>query len=84
MKLRPFISLFKSKDHSIFPQFNEQSECAEDLSNFTEYIVRIILTQEVIESHFSDFAGEEDCILAFIDLFSRTRQNILKIPSDYK
>ena len=38
MKFKPFISQIKSKDISKFPQLSEQSECAKDLANFTEYI----------------------------------------------
>ena len=35
-------------------------------------------------SRFCDFVEEEDCVLAFINLFSRTEQNILKMPNDYR
>ena len=31
-----------------------------------------------------DFAEDVDCILAFINPFSRTEQYILKMPSDYR
>ena len=43
-----------------------------------------ILLQEAFECRFSDFAVEEECILAFINPFSRTEQNIVKMPSDYR
>ena len=39
---------------------------------------KIILLQKVFDSLFSDFAGEEDCMFAFINPFSLTEQNILK------
>ena len=42
---------------------------------------KIIVLQKVFDSHFSYFA-EEDCMLAFINLFSLTEQNFLKIPSN--
>ena len=71
-------------DFSKFPQLKEQSQCAEDLANVTEYIDKIILVQEALESHFSNFAEEEDCILAFINQYSHTEQNILKMPSEYR
>ena len=38
MKLKPSISQLKSKDLIKFPQLKEQSQCADDLDNFTEYI----------------------------------------------
>ncbi|XP_068229614.1 general transcription factor II-I repeat domain-containing protein 2A-like [Palaemon carinicauda] len=41
----------------------------------------IILLQEAFDSRFSDFA-EEDCMLAFINPFSPTENNILKMPSN--
>ena len=34
------------------------------------------------ESHFHDFAKEEDSILAFINPFSLSEQNILKMPNN--
>ena len=40
--------------------------------------------QDAFESRFSDFAEEDDCIIAFINPFSRTEQYILRIPSDYR
>ena len=43
---------------------------------------KIIVLQKVFDSSFSYFAEEEDCMLAFINLFSLTEQNILKIPSN--
>ena len=73
----------KSKDYSKFPQLKVQSECAEDLANFTEDIEQIILLQEAYESRFSDCAEFKDCTLAFINSFPCTEQNILKMPSDY-
>ena len=42
MKFKPSISQLKSKDISKFPQLKEQSECAEDCANFTEYNEEII------------------------------------------
>ena len=74
----------KSKDVRKFPQLKEQSECDEFLANFTEYIKKIIVIQEAFESRISDFAEEEDCILAFINPFTRTEQNILTMPSEYR
>ena len=41
-----------------------------------------ILIQEDFESNFSDFVEEEECILAFINPFLCTEQNILKMLSD--
>ena len=38
----PSISQLKSNNFSQFQQLIEQSECAEDLANFTEYISKII------------------------------------------
>ena len=76
MKFKPFISQLKSKDFSKFIQLKEQIECTEDLSNCTEYIEKNLTTQEAHESRFSDFA--------FINRFTPTEQNILKMPSDYR
>lgn len=38
--------------------------------------------QESFGSRFSNFAKEEDCILAFINPFSLSAQTILKMPSN--
>ena len=84
MKFEPSISQLRLKDFRRFPQVNVQSECAEDLANFTEYIEKFTLIQEAYESRFSEIAEEEDCVLAFINPFSFTEQNILKMPSDYR
>ncbi|XP_076330028.1 general transcription factor II-I repeat domain-containing protein 2-like [Tachypleus tridentatus] len=82
MKLKLFISQLKNKDFSQFPHLKEQSECVQDNTKFTKYIEKIILLQEVFDTRFSDFAKEEDCMLAFINPFSLTEQNILKMPSN--
>ena len=84
MKIKPFISQLKSKEFIKFPQLREQSECAEDLTNIPENIEKIMLVQDTYKSRISDFAEEEDCILAFINQFSRSEQNILKMPSDHR
>ncbi|XP_068209107.1 general transcription factor II-I repeat domain-containing protein 2-like [Palaemon carinicauda] len=81
MKLKLSISQLENKDLSQFPHLKEQSECAEDNINFTEYIEKIILLQEAFDIRFSDFS-EEDCMLAFINPFSLTENNILKMPSN--
>ncbi|XP_076373031.1 general transcription factor II-I repeat domain-containing protein 2-like [Tachypleus tridentatus] len=82
MKLKLFISQLENTDLSQFPHLKEQSECVQDNTKFTEYTEKIILLQEVFDSRFSDFAKEEDCMLAFINPFSLTEQNILKMPSN--
>jgi len=38
--------------------------------------------QEAFGSHFSDFSEEEDCMLVFINPFSLSERNILKMPSN--
>ena len=43
--------------------------------------LQILHQQPTFDSYFKDFA-EEECILAFINPFSLTEQNILKNPSD--
>lgn len=83
MKLKLFISQLENEDLSQFPHLKEQSECAEDNGNFTKYIeTKIRLLQESFGSRFSDFAKEEDCILAFINPFLLSEQTILKMPSN--
>jgi len=47
----------------------EQGECVENIVNFSKYIEKIILLQEVFDSRFSDFS-EEDRMLAFINPLS--------------
>ena len=84
MKCAPSMSQLKSKYCSKFPQLKEQSECAENFANLTEYIEQIILIQEAVESCLNDCAEEEDCILAFINPLSLTEQIILKMPIDYR
>ena len=49
MKFNPFISHLKSKDFGRFLQLIEESECAEYLTNFTEYIKNNILIQDAFE-----------------------------------
>ena len=70
MKFKPFVFQLKSLDFSKFPQLKEQSECAEDFSNFTEYIENIILIQQAFESCFGDFAKEEDCTCIYKSIFT--------------
>ena len=65
-KFKPFNSQLKSKDFSKSSQLRQQSECAEDHANFTDYIKKVILIPGALESRLSDFATEEDCILAFL------------------
>ena len=77
MKFKPLISQLKSKDFGKFPQLREQCGCAEGRAKFAEYIEKIILIHEAFESRFSDFAEEENCILAFINPLSRTDQSIM-------
>ena len=43
---------------------------------------KILLIQEAFESRISDFAEEENCILASMNPFSCTGQNILRMLSD--
>ena len=40
-----------------------------------------MLLLESCDGRFSDFSQEEDCILAFLNPFSLTEHNILKMPS---
>ena len=49
IKINLLISPLKRKDFSKFPQLKEQSECAEDLDNFTEYTEKIINTRGLCE-----------------------------------
>ncbi|XP_076359110.1 general transcription factor II-I repeat domain-containing protein 2A-like [Tachypleus tridentatus] len=72
----------ENKDLSQFPHLKEQSECVFCKFGIILNIEKIILLQEVFDSHFSDFAKEEDCMLTFTNPFSLTEQNILKMPSN--
>jgi len=82
MKLKLFISQLEKKDLSQLPHLKEQSECVENIVNFEKYIEKIKLLQEAFDSRFSDFSEEEDRMLAFINAFSLSEHNILKMPSN--
>ena len=77
-----FVSQLKNQDLSKFPHLKEQSESADDDGNYTKYIDKIKLVQESFESRFQDFHKEEDCIFAFINPFSLSEQQIIKMPSN--
>ena len=80
-KLKLLVAQLKNKELSQFPYLKQQSQCVKDNFNFAEYINKIRLLQELFDGRFSDFSQEEDCILAFLNPFSLTEHNILKMPS---
>ena len=79
-KLKLFVTQLQNKELSKFPYLRQQSECVENNVNFMEYTKKIMLLQESFDGRFSDFS-EEDRILAFLNPFSLTRHDILKMPS---
>ena len=85
MKLNLFVSQLKNQDFIQFPHLKEQSECDpenESNSDFTKYVEKVHLLQESFESRFRDFHREEESMMAFINPFSLSEQQIVKLPSN--
>ena len=59
----------------------EQSECAADHDSFEKNTGKEKLWQVSFESRLHDFGNEEHCILAFINPFSLSEKEIMKMPS---
>ncbi len=81
-KLNIFTSQLKNADLCNFPHLEEQSEYADLDFTMAKIFDKIELLQESFESRFSDLAKEEKSTLAFINPFSFSEQNILKMPSN--